>query len=72
MKTAISNDPSALKERADLVQILLVSLEELAAADRADAACRLAGQVCAVLRRSDPMAWNRFNILLHRLASLIV
>lgn len=51
----------------DLSGILLASLEALAAAGQAEAACRLAGQACAALRRSDPAACQRFNVLLHRL-----
>jgi hypothetical protein len=50
-----------------LVEPLLTSLEALAAAGHVDAACRLAGQACAVLRRSDPRGAHRFNALLHRL-----
>ena len=52
----------------DLVSLLLVSLEQLAAAGEAEAACRLAGQVCALLRRDDPQSTQRFNVLLHRLS----
>jgi hypothetical protein len=50
-----------------LDRILLASLEALAAAGETDAACRLAGQACAALRRQDEVAWRRFNALLHRL-----
>jgi len=52
---------------ADLVGLLLSSLEKLAAAGEVDAACRLAGQACALLRHEDPRATQRFNVLLHRL-----
>ncbi|MGB5904832.1 MAG: hypothetical protein WBF99_09705 [Xanthobacteraceae bacterium] len=50
-----------------LAGVLLTSLEALAAAGKADAACRLAGQACAELRHSDPAAWQRFNVFLHRM-----
>ena len=50
-----------------LDSILLASLEALAAAGETDAACRLAGQACAALRRDDAAGWRRFNALLHRL-----
>lgn len=53
---------------AALAGILLKSLEALAAAGEADAACRLAGHACAALRTTDADAWNKFNVLLHRLA----
>jgi len=52
---------------ARLIEILLSSLEALAAAGQADAACRLAGRACAALRNEDPNGWRRFNALLHRL-----
>lgn len=50
-----------------LAGVLLASLEALAAAGEADAACRLAGKACAELRHSDPAAWQRFNVFLHRM-----
>ncbi len=55
-------------EQAGLSALLLKSLEELAAAGNVEMACRLAGQACMVLRRSDCNAEHRFNALLHRLA----
>lgn len=54
-------------EPSGMAEILCTSLEALAAAGRVDEACRIAGQACAVARRSDPKAWRRFNALLHRL-----
>lgn len=54
--------------RATLTDVLLASLEALAAAGHADEACRLAGQACAALRQSDIAGWKRFNALLHRLS----
>jgi hypothetical protein len=50
-----------------LAGVLLASLDALARAGEADAACRLAGQACAKLRHSDPVAWQRFNVFLHRM-----
>jgi hypothetical protein len=55
-------------EHAGLSTLLLKSLDELAAAGNVEMACRLAGQACMVLRRSDGDAEHRFNALLHRLA----
>jgi hypothetical protein len=54
-------------ETTPLAGVLLSSLEKLAAAGQADAACRLAGRACAELRHSDPAAWQRFNVFLHRM-----
>jgi hypothetical protein len=50
-----------------LTDILLTSLRALAEAGEVDAACRLAGQACVVLRASDPVGARRFDVLLHRL-----
>jgi hypothetical protein len=67
----VSSDAAVPKPRADesmrLTDVLLSSLETLAAAGQGDAACRLAGQACAVLRQSNPAAWQRFNVFLHRM-----
>jgi len=52
---------------AELSRLLLASLEKLAAAGEIEAACRLAGQACAALRRDDEAATRPFNALLHRL-----
>jgi hypothetical protein len=54
----------------DLAGLLASSLEALAKAGQADAACRLAGQACAVLRKDDPGGWRKFNALLHRISKL--
>ena len=62
----MSNSPP--EPPRDLVSLLLASLEQLAAAGEVEAACRLAGQACALLRRDDPRATQRFNVLLHRLS----
>ncbi len=56
---------------AGLVDILVLALEELAAAGQADAACRFAGRACATLRKKDSNGWQRFNILLHRLSRYV-
>ena len=65
-------DPTATAVRqanpASLIDILVSSLEALAAAEQADAACRLAGRACATLRNKDPDGWRKFNALLHRLS----
>jgi hypothetical protein len=53
-----------------LTGLLLSSLEALAKTGEVDAACRLAGQACAFLRRDDPGGWRKFNALLHRLSKL--
>lgn len=50
-----------------LTDILLTSLEALAAAGQADTACHLAGKACAALRGRDPSGWQRFNVFLHRM-----
>lgn len=60
-------DPSP-SVRVTVIDILLASLEALAAAGHADEACRLAGQACAALRQNDLVGWKRFNVLLHRLS----
>lgn len=54
-------------DNTPLTGVLLASLQALAAAGEADTACRLAGQACAELRHTDPAAWQRFNVFLHRM-----
>jgi hypothetical protein len=54
-------------ESRRLAEVLLSSLETLAAAGQAEAACRLAGRACAAVRQSNPAAWQRFNVFLHRM-----
>lgn len=51
-----------------LAEILLASLNQLAAAGQVEGACRLAGQACAALRHDRPAAWRAFNAFLHRFA----
>lgn len=52
---------------SELTEILLTSLNALAAAGEVETACRLAGQACVALRGGDQMAARRFDVLLHRL-----
>jgi len=54
----------------ELCEILCASLQALAAAEQADAACGLAARACAVLRLEDPARWRIFNGLLHRLSPM--
>jgi hypothetical protein len=64
------NPPQQGPETRDaltLNDLLLRSLEELAAAGNVEGACRLAGHACVTLRKSDPHGERRFNALLHRL-----
>lgn len=61
-------DPADLgASNEKLVDLLITSLGALAAAGDVEQACRLAGQACVTLRRSDPKAARRFDVLLHRL-----
>lgn len=53
---------------AGLADLLVASLETLARLGEVDAACRTAGRACAVLRKTDPTQWRKFNVLLHRLS----
>lgn len=59
------------KASAGLTDLVISSLEALAAAGQPDAACRFAGQACAALRKDDPRSWRRFNALLHRLSKSV-
>jgi hypothetical protein len=61
-------DPARAPAPAVLSDVLVSSLEALAATGNVDAACRLAGQACAALRKNDPQGWRKFNALLHRLS----
>ncbi|WP_454621106.1 hypothetical protein [Bradyrhizobium cenepequi] len=47
--------------------LLLDALQKLADAGEVDAACRIAGKACVILRRTAPKEERRFNALLHRL-----
>ncbi len=48
--------------------LLLDALQKLADTGEVDAACRIAGKACVILRRTAPKDERRFNALLHRLA----
>lgn len=50
-----------------VVVLLLDAVQKLADAGKVDAACRIAGKACVVLRPSDAKSERRFNALLHRL-----
>ncbi|MEZ5533527.1 MAG: hypothetical protein R3E69_14225 [Steroidobacteraceae bacterium] len=54
---------------AALNDLLSASLRALADTGQVEEACRLAGRACALYRRTDAKAWNRFNGLLHRFAA---
>ncbi len=62
-------EPDTVDQVAALADILVASLTALAKAGEADAACRQAGRACAVLRKTNPAQWRKFNALLHRLSS---
>lgn len=47
--------------------LLLDALQKLADTGEVDAACRIAGKACVILRRTAPKDERRFNALLHRL-----
>lgn len=55
------------RRAAALVEILVTSLDALAAAGEVEAACRLAGQACVALRHTDQASARRFDVLLHRM-----
>ncbi|MDE2377926.1 hypothetical protein [Bradyrhizobium sp.] len=60
--------PAPLVSPHEPVNLLLLdALQKLADAGEADAACRIAGKACAILRRTSPRDERRFNALLHRL-----
>ncbi len=67
-REAHSPGPTSAAAPEGLVEILLASLEALAAEGQVDTACRLAGRACMALRRSDPAGGRRFEVLLHRLS----
>lgn len=54
-----------------VISLLLDALQKLADAGEVDAACRIAGKACVVLRPSDAKSEHRFNALLHRLTRRI-
>jgi hypothetical protein len=65
--TTSSGDSHLPTAEMRIVRILLASLTALAAAGEVEKACRLAGEACVALRRTDPAAARRFDVLLHRL-----
>ncbi|MGC2086369.1 MAG: hypothetical protein WA702_23750 [Bradyrhizobium sp.] len=58
---------SVTTPREQIIVLLLETLQKLADAGEVDAACRIAGRACAVLRQSDARGERRFDALLHRL-----
>ena len=52
---------------APICDLLLASLKTRADCGQADAACRLAGRACVLLRQSQPGIAKRFDVFLHRL-----
>ena len=50
-----------------VIVLLLDALQKLANTGEVDAACRIAGKACVLLRQTSPEAERRFNALLHRL-----
>lgn len=50
-----------------VIVLLLDAVQKLADAGDVDAASRIAGRACVVLRSSDARNERRFNALLHRL-----
>ena len=52
-----------------LTVLLPDALQKLANTGEVDAACRIAGKACVLLRQTSPGTEQRFNALLHRLAS---
>lgn len=57
-----------LAPQEGVTALLLDALQKLANTGEVDAACRIAGNACVVLRQTSPGAEQRFNALLHRLA----
>lgn len=64
---ALPAQANNVEEQQEITLLLLDALQKLADAGEVDAACRLAGKACVVLRRSSPGGERRFNALLHRL-----
>ena len=59
---------SRVAPQEGIIVLLLDALQKLANTGEVDAACRLAGKACVLLREISPGAEQRFNALLHRLA----
>lgn len=56
-----------ISPQEQVILLLLEALQKLADAGETDAACRIAGKACVILRRPAPKDERRFNALLHRL-----
>lgn len=66
----VSESPSEAATTVDVAALsglLLASLKALADAGEGEKACMIAGQACAVFRKTDADEWRRYNVLLHRL-----
>ena len=61
-RAAVADDAPGTAHR-----LLFDAVQKLADAGEVDAACRIAGSACVVLRPSDAKSEHRFNALLHRL-----
>ena len=59
---------SRVAPQEGIIVLLLDALQKLADAGEVDAACRIAGKACVLLRQTSPGTEQRFNALLHRLA----
>jgi hypothetical protein len=57
---------------APLCDILLASLKAMADCGQTEAACRLAGRACVLLRHPRPDIARRFDVLLHRLTPKLI
>ena len=58
---------SRVAPQEGIIVLLLDALQKLADDGEVDAACRVAGKACVLLRQTSPRAEQRFNALLHRL-----
>ena len=58
---------SRVAPQEGIIVLLLDALQKLADDGEVDAACRVAGKACVLLRGTSPGAEQRFNALLHRL-----
>lgn len=71
MLTELGSDHPAqqpvISPQDQIVLLLLDALQKLADTGEVDAACRIAGKACVILRSAAPRDERRFNALLHRL-----
>lgn len=65
---ATQMQPKGADAQKEVALLLLDALQKLADTGEVDAACRIAGKACVILRRSTPDSERRFNALLHRLS----